>query len=287
MTDDPHLARLLDAWVPPPLPAGFAETLVARTEARQVLPPVAPRRHRLRGAWSRTPRLVVGGVAFGLMTATAAAAAGVFGNVGITIPAWQRTVEKVTGVELAEPGPVVTTSRPIAPAATESAQSVDSVEPAPALHEIVADGRIESRAELDAMSAAVDARRIGRQAQARERRDARVDATVAERRAQGLPAPTDEQLAAMRARRDARTALREAAATARRTERREALGQRIDNGEVIDIQAERARARERFDERLTPRQRERLERWRARRGGGEVPQAEEPETVEADPSPRT
>ena len=280
MTDDPQLARLLDAWAPPPLPAGFTEALVARAEAGQPLPPATPRRHRLRAAWSRTPRFVVGGVTFGLMTATAAAAAGLFGNVGITIPAWQRTVEKVTGIELAEPAPVVARAAPALPPAAVSA------EPTPSLEEIVADGKIESRAELEAAARAVDARRADRRERVRESRDARVEALVAERRASGLPAPTDEQLTAHRARRDARAAQREEAAAARRDTRREVMGERIDNGETIDLDAERQRARERLDERLTPRQRERLDRWRARRGGGEVPQDQEPETVEPFPSPR-
>lgn len=269
MTDDPQLARLLDAWAPPPLPAGFAERLIARAEAGQTLPPAAPRRHRQRAAWSRTPRLVVSGVAIGLMTATAAAAAGVFGDVGITIPAWQRTVEKVTGVELAE-------AEPIAPeAATAQPPVADPAEPAATLRDIVADGKIESRAELEAAAQAVDARRADRRERVRESRDARVDALVAERRAGGLPTPTDEQLDAHRARRDARAAQREEAAAARRDTRREAMGERIDNGETIDLEAERQRLRERMGDRLTPRQRERLDRWRARRGGGEAPTAGE------------
>jgi type IV secretory pathway VirB10-like protein len=268
MTDDPQLARLLDAWAPPPLPAGFAERLMAHAEAGQTLPPVFPPRHRLRAAWSRT-RFVVGGVAIGLMTATAAAAAGVFGNVGITIPAWQRTVEKVTGIELAEAEPVAPQTAPAPPPAAGPPA------PAPTLREIVADGRIESRAELEAAAQAVDARRAERQERVRERRDARVDALVAERRAQGLPAPTDEQLAARRARRDARAAQREEAAAARRDTRREALGQRLDNGETIDLEAERQRLRERLGDRLTPRQRERLERWQARRDGAQLPPAVE------------
>lgn len=280
MTDDPAIARLLDAWAPPPLPAGFAERLIARAEAGQALPPVFPPRHRLRAAWSRTPRLVVGGVAIGLMTATAAAAAGVFGNVGITIPAWQRTVEKVTGIELAEVEPVAHRAATAPPPAAKPAA------PAPTLREIVADGKIESRAELEAAAQAVDARRTERQQRVRERRDARVDALVAERRAQGLPAPTDEQLAAHRARRDARAAQREEAAAARREEQREAIGQRIDNGETIDIEAERQRMREKLGERLTPRQRERLERWQARRGGGEASPIEVDAPVEDTTSPR-
>ena len=280
MTDDPQLARLLDAWAPPPLPAGFAERLVAYAEVGQPLRPPAPRRHRLLGPWSRPPRLVVGGVALGLMTATAAAAAGVFGNVGITIPAWQRTVEKATGIELAESVPAVVQAAPVSPAAAAPA------EPAATLRDIVADGKIKSRAELEAAAQVVDARRSERQERFRDRRDARVDALVADRRARGLPAPTDEQLTAHRARRGARDARREEAAAVRRSTRREAIGQRLDNGETIDLDDERQRARERWGERMTPRQRERLERWRARRGGGEAPQDQEPETVEPFPSPR-
>lgn len=282
MTDDPQLARLLDAWVPLPLPAGFTDRLVARVEAGQALPPATPRRHRLRVAWSRTPRYVTGGVAIGLMTATAAAAAGVFGNVGITIPAWQRTVEKVTGIELAE-------VEPVAPqAATAQPPAADTAEPAPTLRDIVADGKIESRAELEAAAKMVDAQRAERLSAMRERQDARIDRRVAERRIRGLPTPSDEQIAAHRARRDQRATVREGIAAARREEEREAIGRRLDNGETIDIEAERARAREQLDQRLTPRQRERLERWRARRGGQsqDSPQTDEQDLAEPDPAPK-
>jgi hypothetical protein len=268
-TNDPQTARLLDAWAPPPLPAGFADRVMARIDAGQPLPPPAPPRHRIRGLWARTPRFVVGAVAASVMTATAAAAAGLFGDVGITIPAWQRTIEKVTGLDLADVEP---TSHPAAVPPPPAAQPVP---PAPTLREIVEDGKIESRAELDAAAQAIDARRADRREQVKERRDARIDALVAERRAQGLPAPSDEQLAERRARRDARATQREEAVAARRDVRREALGQRLDNGETIDLEAERQRLRERIGERMTPRQRERIERWQARRDAAPVPPAAE------------
>lgn len=285
MTDDPELTHLLDAWAPPPLSAGFAERLVARAEAGQALPPVTPRRHRLRGAWSRMPRFAIGGVAFGLMTATAAAAAGVFGNVGITIPAWQRTVEKVTGIELAEP---VVAAAPVEAAAASPAVT-PPVGPASTLREIVADGQIDSREELDAVAAALDARREANRTQRRARTEQRVDAVIAERRARGLPTPSDEEVAAIRERRQSRAAEREEAADARRDARREELGERIDNGEAIDIDTlrprrngvgqreavpgeTRAERRRRILGNLTPEQRERLREMRARRRGEAVPE---------------
>ncbi|MFO1240096.1 MAG: hypothetical protein U1E64_07080 [Sphingomonadaceae bacterium] len=83
---DPALAELLDGLTVPPLSADFADRVVAAATHR--LPPLpAPtlsRRGR-RARWIRGHRVVIGVVAFGLMSAGAAATA-IFGDVAQTIP---------------------------------------------------------------------------------------------------------------------------------------------------------------------------------------------------------
>ena len=83
---DPVLRDALDRFTVPPLPAGFADRVVAAAMSPSgPLPlPVAPRRSR-RGGWVRGHRVIIGAVAFGLMSAAAAATA-IFGDVARTMP---------------------------------------------------------------------------------------------------------------------------------------------------------------------------------------------------------
>lgn len=253
---DPDLNRLLDAWTPPSLPAGFAERLehrVAAAAARAAFPPIVTPRHRPR-RWGTPMRL--SGAAVGIALMAASATAGVFGNVGITIPAWQRTVERATGLKLAEPPPAPATehagSPRQAPSATQSSAE-------PSLRDIVADGKIETREELDAAAAALNERAEQRRALARERRNQRLDAALEARRERGLPTPSDEQVDRLRAEREARIGRREQAIDRRREAVRQELEQRLDNGETIQLPAPAAGPETRAE------RRERLRQWRAQR----------------------
>jgi len=83
---DPALGKALDAYTVPPLSPGFADRVVAAAaNVRPSLPAPVPSRGGRRARWIRGHRVVIGVVAFGLMSAGAAATA-IFGDVARTIP---------------------------------------------------------------------------------------------------------------------------------------------------------------------------------------------------------
>lgn len=81
-------ARALDRYNVPPLSPAFADRLVAKALAGdmlEALPPIAERQRERRGVWARGRRVVIGVAAFSLMSA-AAAATGVFGDAAKNVP---------------------------------------------------------------------------------------------------------------------------------------------------------------------------------------------------------
>lgn len=85
---DNATARALDRYNVPPLSAAFADRLVAKALAGdmlEALPPIAERRRERRGVWARGRKVVIGVAAFSLMSA-AAAATGVFGDAAKNVP---------------------------------------------------------------------------------------------------------------------------------------------------------------------------------------------------------
>lgn len=114
---DPAITRALDALEPPPLSAGFADRVVAATASNAP----APRRRDRRGPWMRGRQAALGAMALALMSATAAAA-GLFGDVGVTVPALERFVERVAQAEPAPPAPPVAKPRQSAAAAPVTAE---------------------------------------------------------------------------------------------------------------------------------------------------------------------
>ena len=83
---DPALGKALDAYTVPPLSPGFADRVVAAAaNVRPSLPAPVPSRGGRRARWIRGHRVVIGVVAFSLMSAGAAATA-IFGDVARTIP---------------------------------------------------------------------------------------------------------------------------------------------------------------------------------------------------------
>ena len=83
---DAALRDALDRFTVPPLSQGFADRVVAAaTHPEAPLPVAVPTRRDRRGGWVRGHRVIVGALAFGLMSAAAAATA-IFGDVARTMP---------------------------------------------------------------------------------------------------------------------------------------------------------------------------------------------------------
>ena len=77
----PEIEKALDAYVVPPMPAGFSDRLmarIARGDTGATPQPPSPRR-RTASPWRRTSR-VVGSIALVSLATATAAAAGIFGN---------------------------------------------------------------------------------------------------------------------------------------------------------------------------------------------------------------
>lgn len=93
---DPVLRDALDRFTVPPLSAGFIDRVVAVAmgPAKPLPLAVAPRRDR-RGSWVRGHRVIIGVVAFGLMSAAAAATA-IFPDMARTIPVIGTLIAHVT-----------------------------------------------------------------------------------------------------------------------------------------------------------------------------------------------
>jgi len=114
---DPALREMLDAFAVPPLSPGFADRVVAAARGTEaLLPPAVPSRRDRRGRWIRGHRVVIGVVAFGLMSAAAAATA-IFGEAVRTMPVIGQLIASVVParptssprkVAVAKPKPVGT-----------------------------------------------------------------------------------------------------------------------------------------------------------------------------------
>lgn len=292
---DAGIDRLLGAFVPPPPRADLTERIVAAAlAARDLPPPVALRRGIAGRLWRGSPRLAAGMVVAGLMTATAAAAtAGMFGDLGVTIPAWQRVVANAglpTHALVREAKAARAEARP------SEAPTPAAADPEAQLKAVFADGKIGDRAELETSFAAADARRERQRATVRQRVEARVDEVLADRRARGLPVPDEARLAERRAQIEAAVARRDAIVAQRREAERDALRREVDAGGTISVEELHQRRAEASAERrrriLEPMSREQRaaqrEQWRARRierreRMGQMPVAADP-TVETAPA---
>lgn len=218
---DRDLGRILDGYQAPPLPADFAARVTARALAatRTSSPPL---RRSGRGRWSRGNRIVIGLIAGSMLSATAAAAAGLFGDVGITVPALKAIVERVTS-----PAPVVKIDpRPKAAARDASA----STDPAAALPAAGAAVPITPE-QLEARFKTVDERRAARRERIGEQLRNVVDQRIEQRKAAGLPVPTDAERAAARARIEQRIAERDAVTSTRRELLRNRLREAVNQSQ--------------------------------------------------------
>ncbi|WP_296720181.1 hypothetical protein [Erythrobacter sp.] len=302
------LARVLDDFAVPALPAGFADRVLAAAEAR---PSPLPELRRSGGGggrgqgrgWRLGRRMAIGAIGFGAL-ATAAAATGLLDRFDLpAVPSPEKVWASITGKEAAP----VPAAAPVVPPPADP-------EPA-ALAPVRIEGRIDTPEELGEAFRRIDEVRQGRVEARRQIIDSRIESEIERRRAAGLPLPTPEEEARVRQRiEDARTR-REGLVAERIEARREELLQRVESGEGLtrediarplrdDARAlERAGRLERL-RRMTPQQRrealrqlpaderrELIEAWRQRRAGrldGETAATAStpaPERPEASPAP--
>lgn len=211
------LARVLDGYRAPDLPAGFAERVLAAAEARPLPLPELRRPGRSR-RWRIGQRLAIGVASFGAL-ATAAAATGLLEQLAIPVPSAKTVWASLTGSAEAAAAP-----EPVAAAAPASA-------PTPAA--VAIEGPIDTPEELQETLRRVDQVRAGRREERRAIIDQRIKSEIERRRAAGLRVPTPEEEARLRARIEQAITAREQRADAAATARREAMQRKVENGEAL------------------------------------------------------
>ncbi|WP_073981543.1 hypothetical protein [Erythrobacter donghaensis] len=211
------LARVLDGYRAPDLPAGFAERVLAAAEARPLPLPELRRPARSR-RWRIGQRLAIGVASFGAL-ATAAAATGLLEQLAIPVPSAKTVWASLTGSAEAAAAP-----EPVAAAAPASA-------PTPAA--VAIEGPIDTPEELQEALRRVDQVRAGRREERRAIIDQRIKSEIERRRAAGLRVPTPEEEARLRARIEQAVTAREQRADAAATARREAMQRKVENGEAL------------------------------------------------------
>jgi hypothetical protein len=216
------LARVLDGYGAPDLPAGFADRVLAAAEARrpESLAPLPELRRPARTRrWRIGQRIAIGVASFGAL-ATAAAATGLLEQLAIPVPSAKTVWASLTGSApaAAAPEPVVAAAGP-APAPT----------PAP----VTIEGPIDTPEELQETFRRVDQVRAGRREERRTIIDQRIKSEIERRRAAGLPVPTPEEEARLRAKIEQAVTAREQRADAAAAARRETLQRKVENGEAL------------------------------------------------------
>jgi hypothetical protein len=243
------LARALDDFAVPELPAGFADKVLAASATRAA--PLHELRRtgtgRARG-WRLGRRIAIGVVGFSAL-ATAAAATGLLERVGLPVPSAGKVWASITGTPpAADPAPAA------APVAATPA------DPAPAeLAPVRIEGPIDTPEELAEAFRRIDEVRSRRSELRRQQLDQRITREKERRAAAGLPLPTPEEQARIRQRIEDARLRREGVLNERIEARREELRERVENGEPLtreDI------VRPLRDEQRNLQQRERIERMR-------------------------
>jgi hypothetical protein len=216
------LARVLDGYGAPDLPAGFADRVLAAAEGRAASLPELRRPPRSR-RWRIGQRIAIGVASFGAL-ATAAAATGVLEQLAIPVPSAKTVWASLTGSAQASeaPEPVVAAAAPdLAPT------------PAP----VVIEGPIDTPEELGETFRRVDQVRTGRREERRAIIDQRIKSEIERRRAAGLRVPTPEEEARLRARIEQEVTRREALADQRTAARRAEMQRKVENGEALTREA--------------------------------------------------
>jgi hypothetical protein len=266
------LAGALDSFAVPDLLAGFADKVLAAAEVR---PAPLPELRRSGGGgargWRLGRRIAIGVVGFGAL-ASAAAATGMLERVGLPVPSPEKVWASIAGKEKV-------------PAAAPVPATPPPPDPAPAaLAEVRIEGPIDTPEELGEAFRRIDEVRQGRIEARRLRIEERIAAEKARRAAAGLPLPTAEEEAQVRARIEEARSRRQGLLDERIAARREELRQRVENGEALtpeDI------IRPLRDDARALKRRERLEQLRAmspderREALRQLPPEQRPALVEA------
>lgn len=215
------LARALDDFAVPELPAGFADKVLAAAEAR---PAPLPELRRTGGGggrgWRLGRRIAIATVGFTAL-ATAAAATGLLERFDLPVPSPQKVWASLTGEQTA-------------PAPKPASSPALAADPAPAaLAPVRIEGPIDTPEELGEAFRRIDEVRKGRSEMRRQLLDQRIAREKERRAAAGLPLPTPEEEARIRQRiEDARTR-REGLIDQRLEVRREELRERVESGEAL------------------------------------------------------
>ncbi|MCL9982697.1 MAG: hypothetical protein NBV60_06025 [Erythrobacter sp.] len=217
------LARALDDFAVPGLPAGFADRVLAAAEARPAPLPEL-RRKGTGGArgWQLGRRIAIATVGFSAL-ATAAAATGLLERFDLPVPSPEKVWASLTGKEAA--AQVVASSVPA---------SAPAMDPAPAAFAPVRiEGPVDTPEELGEAFRRIDEVRQGRSAMRRQAIEQRIEREKERRRAAGLPLPTPEQEARIRTRIESAEARREGVIDQRLEQRRAEMRERVEAGEAL------------------------------------------------------
>ncbi|WP_066525719.1 hypothetical protein [Erythrobacter sp. CCH5-A1] len=212
------LARVLDGYGVPELSAGFADRVLAAAETRAAPLPELRRPARSR-RWRIGQRIAIGVASFGAL-ATAAAATGVLEQLAIPVPSARTVWASLTGN-----APAAAAPEPVVAAAVKDAAPT----PAP----VGIEGPIDTPEELQETFRRVDQVRAGRREERRAIIDQRIKSEIERRRAAGLRVLTPEEEARLRARIEQAVTAREQRADAAAAARREAMEQKVANGEAL------------------------------------------------------
>lgn len=218
------LARALDGYGVPELPAGFADKVLAATATRPAPLPELRRTGSTGTArgWRLGRRIAIGVVGFSAL-ATAAAATGLLERVGLPVPSAGKVWASITGNEPA--------SKPAEAAAPVVAVPVD---PAPAaLAPVRIEGPIDTPEELGEAFRRIDEVRSRRSELRRQQLDQRITREKERRAAAGLPLPTPEEETRIRQRLEEARLRREGGLSERIEARREELRGRVESGEAL------------------------------------------------------
>ena len=223
ITPGSPLARALDDFAVPELPAGFADKVLAAAEARPAPLPELRRSGVGRATgWRLARRIAIGVVGFSAL-ATAAAATGLLERVGLPVPSAGKVWASITGTPPAA-----------APAPASAPAIAAPADPAPpALAPVRIEGPIDTPEELAEAFRRIDEVLQGRSELRRQQLDARITREKERRAAAGLPLPTPEEEARLRQRLEAARLRREGEIAGRIEARREEMRERIANGEAL------------------------------------------------------
>jgi hypothetical protein len=214
------LARVLDGYGAPELPAGFADRVLAAAEARPAPLPELRRPVRVapRG-WRVGQRIAVGLVSFGAL-ATAATATGLLEQLAVPVPSAKTVWASITGTAAAQDAPRVAAAAPAL--ATEATPAA-----------VVIEGPIDTPEELGEVFRRIEQVRAGRREERRAIIDQRIRNEIERRRAAGLPVPRPEEEARLRARIEQEIARREQLDDQRIERRRTELQRKVESGEAL------------------------------------------------------